>query len=105
MPQMMLLKSHVAVVTGGGRDLGRDIALALAGEGADVVVAGRTPGPLRETAEAIRALGRRALAVPADLREEDDVIELFRAVNREFGYVSLLVNNAATARLVSPVAD
>ena len=88
-----LLSGHVAVVTGGGRDLGRDISLALAEEGADVVVCGRTLGPLEETAREVQELGRQSMAVVADLTREQDVIELFRAAVDRFGFVSLLVNN------------
>ena len=100
-----LLSGHVAVVTGGGRDLGRDISLALAEEGADVAVCGRTLGPLEETAREVQALGRQSMSVVADLTREQDVIELFRVAVDRFGFVSLLVNNAASARLVSSVAD
>ena len=63
---MALLAGTVAVVSGVGPGLGRSIALACAREGADVVLAARTAGRLDEVAKEVTALGRRALAVPAD---------------------------------------
>ena len=85
----------VAVVTGGGTGIGRAIALELAKAGVDVAVAGRRPGVLETTAKEIEALGRRALAVPADVSRKSDVEHLFERVREELGEVDILVNNAA----------
>ena len=63
----------MAIVTGGGRGIGKSIALTLAEAGADVVVTARTLKLLEETADEIRKLGTRALAVRADLTSEQDV--------------------------------
>jgi NAD(P)-dependent dehydrogenase (short-subunit alcohol dehydrogenase family) len=100
-----LLVDQVAVVTGGGRDLGRDIALALAEEGADVVIAGRTAETLERTAGDIRRLGRRCLPAVTDLCREEDVKALFHQTREAFGHVSVLVNNSAAERFVCAVED
>ena len=65
------LDDRVALVTGAGRGIGRGIALALAEAGADVVCAARTPGQIEETADRVRARGRRALAVPCDVTDPE----------------------------------
>ena len=64
-------RGTVALVTGGGTGIGRAIALDLARCGADVVIAGRRPEPLEKTAAEIEAIGSRAFAVPADIREDE----------------------------------
>lgn len=89
-----MLKDKVAVVTGGGRGIGRVIALALARAGADVVLAARSRGPLEATQAEIEALGREALVVPTDVRREESVQALAEQVLAHFGHVDILVNNA-----------
>ncbi len=81
------LSGKVAVVTGGGRGTGRAIALAFAREEADLCVVARTRTEIEAVAEEVRALGRRALAVAADVTDRAQVEETF-------GRVDLLVNNA-----------
>jgi len=88
------LAGKVAVVTGGSRGIGRALALGLAEAGADVVVSSRSLGPCQEVAAQIAAMGRKALAVEADVSKEDDVERLFAAVLEKFGKVDVLVNNA-----------
>ncbi len=95
------LGGRVAVVTGASRGIGRALAIRLAQEGADVVVASkseqsteRLPGSIHETADAIRAVGRRALAVPTDVRDEDAIRSLIERTVAEFGRLDILVNNA-----------
>lgn len=90
----MKLLDKVAIVTGGGRGIGRAIALAFAREGADVVVASRTPQELEETAAQIQALGRRALAMKSDVSEWDEVNHLVEETLSGFGRIDILVNNA-----------
>ena len=68
---MMSLKGQTAIVTGGGRGIGRAICLPLAGEGADIVIAARTGKEIRETARMVERNGGRALAVKTDLRAEE----------------------------------
>jgi NAD(P)-dependent dehydrogenase (short-subunit alcohol dehydrogenase family) len=82
------------MITGAGTGIGRGVALVLAEHGADIVLAGRRPEPLEETARDIEALGRRALVVPTDVTEIDQCERLVdRAVN-ELGRLDVLVNNA-----------
>ena len=95
------LNGRVAVVTGASRGIGKALAVRLAQEGADVVVAAkseqstdRLPGSIHETADAIRTLGRRALAVPTDVRDEDAIRNMIERTIAEFGRLDILVNNA-----------
>ena len=107
---MFDLTGAIAVVTGGGSGLGREMALALARAGADVAVMGRRPGPIEETAARIRELGRRSVAVPADLTSGAQVDAAFAQAAAELGPVDILVNNAGLvagqgARAVWDVTD
>ncbi|MBP1730418.1 MAG: fabG [Deltaproteobacteria bacterium] len=87
----------VALVTGGGRGIGRATALALAGGGADVLVNYlQNHIAAVEVVETIRGLGRRALAVQADVGNKPDVEALFAELDRVFGKIDILVNNAGT---------
>ena len=92
------LAGRVALVTGASRGIGRAIALALAGAGADVVVNCRERGEsAEETADAVRAEGRRALAIAADVADARAVEGMVRSAEAELGPVDLLVNNAGLA--------
>ena len=93
----MNLQGKVAIVTGGGRGIGRATALALADAGADVVVAARTEVEIAEVAKAVRARGREALAVVADVTNESDVEALVQRTLATFGRVDILVNNAGAS--------
>jgi NAD(P)-dependent dehydrogenase (short-subunit alcohol dehydrogenase family) len=84
----------VAVVTGGGTGLGREVAHGFAHLGASVVVAGRTPATLEDTAESIRSAGGACVTVPTNIREPDQVGALRDAVYDRFGRVDFLINNA-----------
>jgi 7-alpha-hydroxysteroid dehydrogenase len=84
---------HVAIVTGAGRGLGAATAVALAEAGADVLISARTERHLDRVAEQIRATGRRALVVPADLSNLDAVAGLAQAAYDEFGRLDTVVNN------------
>ncbi len=88
------LTDRVAVVTGAGKGIGRGIALAFAEAGADVVCAARTKDDLETTAEGIRERGRRALVVPTDVLESEQLEALVDATLTGFGRVDVLVNNA-----------
>lgn len=90
----MNLKDKVAVVTGGGRGIGKAIALALAKDGADVVLAARTHYEIESVGKQIEGLGRKALAVKADVSQVVDVRKLFEKAVGKFGSVHVLVNNA-----------
>lgn len=93
---MSLLSGQVAIVTGGGRGLGRAIAETLAGFGASVVVASRNAPELDDVVKAIRKAGGRALAQTADVSDERQVEELVLAAERWVGPTTILVNNAGT---------
>lgn len=87
---------RVALVTGAARRMGRAIALALAEQGADVVVHFRSSRKDAErTADDVRALGARCLTASADLAQPDEVDSLFEKVHDEFGRLDILVNNAS----------
>ena len=86
----------IALVTGGGTGIGRATALELARSGASVVVCGRRPEPLEET-RAAEELGADCLALPADVREPEQVEALVDAALERFGRVDVLVNNAGGA--------
>jgi len=88
------LTDRVALVTGAGKGIGRGIALAFAEAGADVVCAARTREDLESTADAIRERGRRALVVPTDVLETEQLEALVDASLAEFGQIDVLVNNA-----------
>src|SRR5436305_1454342 len=92
------LAGYVALVTGSVRGVGKAIALALAQAGADVAVnyRERMQDGLA-VADAVRGLGRRAMAIPADVSDAASVADLFAAVECELGAVDLLVNNAGIA--------
>lgn len=96
------LTGKTAIVTGagrGGRGIGRGIALALAGAGADIAITARTSiADAESVADAVRALGRRALAVRCDVSDATSVEALFDAVKQEFGKVDILVNNAGLTK-------
>jgi 3-oxoacyl-[acyl-carrier protein] reductase len=98
----MRLAGKTAIVTGGGRGIGRAIAIGFAREGANVVVAARTAPEIEEVVRRIEQAGARGLAVECDITDEDAVEELVRVTLRTFGGVDILVNNAgiATARPV-----
>jgi NAD(P)-dependent dehydrogenase (short-subunit alcohol dehydrogenase family) len=88
------LAGRVALVTGGGRGIGRAIALALADAGADVAVAARTDGELRAVADEIRARGRRAVTVPTDMLDRAQVVAAVPRTTDALGRLDVLVNNA-----------
>ena len=104
----MDLKEKVAIVTGASRGIGKAIALALAGEGASVVVAARSevprpglPGTIHATVEQIQDLGGRALAAPCNVREEDSILSMVRQARDAFGRIDVLVNNASAPRMAA----
>lgn len=90
----MLLENRRAIVSGIGPGMGRDVSLALAREGADLVLAARTAPALETLAAEIRALGRRAVCVPTDIARQEDCDRLAEIARSELGGVDVLVNNA-----------
>ena len=100
------LAGRTAVVTGAGRNIGRAIALALAREGANVTVNGRSRrAEVEATAEAARALGVKALPFIADVSRSADVKAMIAATVAELGGVDILVNAAAAERPVQSLAE
>jgi NAD(P)-dependent dehydrogenase (short-subunit alcohol dehydrogenase family) len=93
-PSELLLTDQVAVVTGGGGGIGRAIALAFASVGADVVIADSDQERCVETAERVRAAGRRALGVRTDVMDADQLRAMIEQAAAEFGRLDILVNNA-----------
>ena len=91
---MFDLKGNVAVVTGASAGLGRQFALALARQGADVAILARRKEKLEGVAEEIRALGVKALPVQCDVTKIEDIKAAVAEVLKEFGTVDILVNNA-----------
>ena len=93
------LAGKVAIITGAGKNIGKSIALALAADGAAVVVNGRGDRPIiEETAAEIRAAGGRALPYLADVSEPEAVMAMVEAAVTEFGGVDIAVNNAGLRR-------
>lgn len=99
----MRLKDKVVVVTGGGRGIGRAIALAHAAEGARVAVLSRTESDLEETVGLIAGLAGAGLAVPVDLVDYGQVESAFATIARELGPVDVLINNAGNYVAIGPV--
>jgi gluconate 5-dehydrogenase len=88
------LTGKVAVVTGTSRGLGQYMARALAGAGADLVITSRQPGTLREFQAEIESLGRKALALPLDVRQQESIRQMADAAAAHYGRLDILVNNA-----------
>src|SRR5919199_5708851 len=88
------LTDRKAIVTGGGRGLGRAIAIGLAQFGADVAIVSRTRSELEETASEIEKTGRRSLVLPGDVSRKADVEAAVQQVVNEWGRIDILVNNA-----------
>jgi NAD(P)-dependent dehydrogenase (short-subunit alcohol dehydrogenase family) len=98
----MRLKDRTALVTGGGRGIGRAIALALAREGARVAVSARSAAELDEVVGAIQKQGGQALALAADLAQRDVVKGLLPRIKQHWGPLDILVNNAGIGSSSSP---
>lgn len=101
----MSLEGRVALVTGGGRGVGRGVSLALAEDGADVAVAyNRDEGAARETVADVEALGRRAVAVHAPMTDRDAIEAAVATTVEALGPIGILVNNAGSASRGGSVA-
>jgi NAD(P)-dependent dehydrogenase (short-subunit alcohol dehydrogenase family) len=98
------LRDKVAIVSGGGKGIGKAVALELAQTGASVVVARWTETEIRAVAEEIRAADGKALAVITDLTVSEQVENLVEITIKEFGRIDILVNNAALSYL-RPLLD
>src|SRR5262245_51925989 len=105
------LAGKVAIITGGSRGIGRTVALTFAKAGADIVVAAKTdaenpklPGTIFTVAKEVEALGRRALPVRVDVRDDEQVALMVKRTMETFGRIDILVNNAG-ALWWQPVLD
>ena len=90
----MRLQDKIAIITGGGRGIGKAIAIGFAKEGADVVVVARTEEEIETACHEVSAQGREALAVVCDVTEEDQVQDMVSRTLETFQRIDILVNNA-----------
>ena len=99
----MELQDKIAVITGGGRGNGLVIALAYAREGANLVLASRSKESLEETRAMAEDLGRKALVVPTDIRQEESVQNLAEQTLSHYGRIDILVNNSGITGPTTPL--
>jgi NAD(P)-dependent dehydrogenase (short-subunit alcohol dehydrogenase family) len=99
------LEGRIALITGASRGIGAAVAKRFAAEGAHLILTARTVGGLEEVDDAIRAAGGgSATLVPADLMQMDQIDQMGAAIHQRFGKLDILVGNAATLGILSPVA-
>jgi 2-deoxy-D-gluconate 3-dehydrogenase len=98
------LAGKTCLVTGAGRGIGRAVAIGLAGAGADVALSARTEAELISAADEIRALGRRALVLPADMSKIETLPALIETIVHEWGRIDVLVNNAGLS-IRAPITE
>lgn len=101
--ELFSLEGKTAIVTGASRGIGRAIALGFARAGADVAVAARSEADLKNLADEIEDTGRRALVVPTDVTDRDQIEALVDKTVNELGALDVLVNNAGGTRFMSPI--
>lgn len=107
MLERLNLDGRVIGITGGGTGLGLAMVRALARAGADLAIAGRRPGPIEDAANEVEALGRRALAIPTDISDSNQVDRLVSTTWQHFGHIDVWINNAAlvSANVRKPIWD
>ena len=103
--ELFSLTGKVALITGGSRGLGREMALAFAKAGADIVIVSRKLDACEEVVAEVEALGRRALAYPCHIGRWEQVNALVEAVYQHFGKIDVLVNNAGMSPLYNSLVD
>ncbi len=101
----MRLQDQIAIITGGGRGLGRAIALAFAREGAKVVISSRTAAEIEHVALELRSLKKEALPIVADVSQEEQVRHLVQETLKSYGTIDILVNNAAVRGPIAPIHE
>ena len=101
--EIFSLDGKVAIVTGASRGIGRAIALGFARAGADVALAARSEGDLKSLADEIEETGRRAIVVPTDVTQRDQIESLIERTSEELGRLDILVNNAGGTRFMAPI--
>jgi len=93
----MNLAGQTVLVTGGSKGIGRAICLALAMEGANIIIAARNESKIKEIVDKLKKMGCKALAIQADVRNEEDVRHLISRTVDEYGRLDILINNAGVA--------
>jgi glucose 1-dehydrogenase len=101
----MLLAGQVTIVTGGGRGIGRAIALRFAREGSAVLLAARTQSQVDTVAAELKAAGHKAAPIVADVSQESDCQAIVSAARKQFGRIDILVNNAGVLGPVKSVEE
>lgn len=101
--ELFSLEGKNALVTGASRGIGRAVALGFAEAGADVAVAARNEEDLKTLAKEIEGLGRRAVVIPTDVTDRDQIEAMIRKTVEELGAIQILVNNAGGTRFMSPI--
>jgi len=99
------LEGKTAIVTGSGRGIGSAIALAMAEEGADIVVLSRTWSEVAETAAKVNDLGRRSLTLDVDVSKIEQVERMVKSAMQEFGKIDILVNCAGVQGPIGPLVE
>ena len=103
MPVDLSLEGKVAYVTGASRGIGRAIAVGLAEHGADVAVLARSVDALEETAQAVKDVGKRALVIPCDVTDTEQIDASVERTINDLGGIDIVVNNAGGTRFMSPL--
>src|SRR5688572_29124354 len=101
----MKLKDKVALITGGGRGIGKAIAQAYAREGARLAICARTASEVEKAAEEIRAKGGECFATVSDVSLEEPVVDLIEKAKERYGRIDVLVNNAGVMTRPAPIAE
>lgn len=96
------LDGKVALITGASRGIGRSIALSMTEAGADIVLCARNPQPLREVAQEIEQLGRKALPIPCHVEQAEEVDQLVTQAIETFGRLDAVVNSAVVPLVIGP---
>lgn len=101
----MKLKDKIALITGAGRGIGKAVALDYAREGAKLAICARTASEIEETAREIEAAGAECLALECDVSQEEPVLKLIRDVEKHFGRIDVLINNAGVMTRPTPITE
>ena len=105
MCKLFNLEGNVAIVTGGGKGIGKAIAMAFVKEGATVVIAATTLSTLEETVKEFEAMGGKAMAIQVDITDEKQVISMVDKTIKAFGKIDILVNNSGIGGPTANVVD
>jgi len=101
----MKLKDKIALITGAGRGIGKAVALDYAREGAKLAICARTASEIEETAREIEAAGAECLALECDVSQEGPVLKLIGDVEKRFGRIDVLINNAGVMTRPTPITE